>query len=36
VTNDADALDEVHLHILVMADTVADGIVEQFPLRFSH
>jgi hypothetical protein len=34
---DADiaAYDEIHLHILDMADALADGIVEQFPDRFS-
>jgi hypothetical protein len=34
---DADiaAYDEIHLHILTMADSLADGIVEQFPDRFS-
>ncbi|HEX6657962.1 MAG TPA: hypothetical protein VF065_07760 [Ilumatobacter sp.] len=33
---DVAAYDEIHLHILHMADTLADGIVEQFPLRFTH
>ncbi|HEX7167870.1 MAG TPA: hypothetical protein VF230_12890, partial [Acidimicrobiales bacterium] len=28
--------DEIHLHILHRADTLADGIVEQFPRRFTH
>ena len=34
---DADiaAYDEIHLHILAMADALADGIVAQFPDRFS-
>ena len=34
---DADiaAYDEIHLHILAMADALADGIIEQFPDRFS-
>jgi hypothetical protein len=27
--------DRIHLHILAMADTLADGIVEQFPERFT-
>jgi hypothetical protein len=35
-TTDVAEYDEVHLHILHMADTLADGIVEQFPLRFTH
>lgn len=26
--------DHIHLHILDMADALADGIVEQFPDRF--
>jgi hypothetical protein len=34
---DADiaAYEDIHLHILAMADTLADGIVEQFPDHFS-
>ena len=34
---DADiaAYDEIHLHILAMADALADGIIDQFPDRFS-
>lgn len=28
--------DRIHLHILDMADALADGIVTQFPRRFSH
>ena len=34
---DADiaAYDDIHLHILTMADALADGIVQQFPERFS-
>jgi hypothetical protein len=34
---DADiaAYDEIHLHILAMADALAHGIIEQFPQRFS-
>ena len=32
---DVTAYDEIHLHILDMADALADGIVEQFPDRFS-
>jgi hypothetical protein len=28
--------DEIHLHILHMADTLADGIVDQFPRRFTR
>ena len=28
--------DEIHLHILHMADVLSDGIVEQFPNRFTH
>jgi len=35
-TTDVAKYDEIHLHILHMADTLADGIVEQFPLRFTH
>jgi hypothetical protein len=35
-TADVAKYDEIHLHILDMADTLADGIVEQFPLRFTH
>ena len=27
--------DRIHLHILDMADTLADGIVQQFPDRFT-
>lgn len=33
---DVAAYDEIHVHILHMADTLADGIVEQFPRRFTH
>jgi hypothetical protein len=33
---DVAAYEEIHLHILHMADTLADGIVEQFPRRFTH
>jgi len=32
---DVAAYDEIHLHILAMADALADGIVQQFPERFS-
>ena len=28
--------DEIHLHILHMADALSNGIVEQFPRRFTH
>jgi hypothetical protein len=28
--------DAIHLHILDMADTLADGIIEQFPRRFTR
>jgi hypothetical protein len=28
------AYDEIHTHILVMADTLSDGIIDQFPRRF--
>ncbi len=33
---DVAAYDEIHHHILSMADTLADGIIEQFPRRFGH
>jgi hypothetical protein len=33
---DIEEYDRIHEHILVMADTLADGIVEQFPRRFSR
>ncbi|HUF48936.1 MAG TPA: hypothetical protein VMM93_14050 [Vicinamibacterales bacterium] len=32
---DVRAFDEAYRHILMMSDTLADGIVEQFPDRFS-
>lgn len=32
---DIDAYDEVHRHILRMADVLSDGIVRQFPSRFN-
>ena len=32
---DVAAYEEIHHHILGLADTLADGIVEQFPERFS-
>jgi hypothetical protein len=32
---DVAAYDRIHLHILDMADALADGIVEQFPQRFA-
>jgi hypothetical protein len=32
---DVAAYDEIHLHILAMADALADGIVAQFPDRFA-
>jgi hypothetical protein len=32
---DIAAYDEIHDHILRMADALADGIVAQFPERFS-
>jgi hypothetical protein len=32
---DVAAYDRIHLHILDMADALADGIVEQFPQRFT-
>jgi hypothetical protein len=31
---DIRAYDEIHQHILVMADTLSSGIVEQFPAKF--
>ena len=34
--NDVAAYDEIHAHILHMSDVLADGIVEQFPLRFTR
>lgn len=34
-TADVAAYDEIHLHILAMADALADGIVAQFPDRFT-
>jgi hypothetical protein len=34
-TADVAAYDRVHLHILHMADMLSEGIVEQFPARFS-
>lgn len=32
---DVKAFDEVYRHILMMADTLADGIVKQFPSKFA-
>jgi hypothetical protein len=34
-TADIAAYDQVHLHALVMADTLSNGIMAQFPARFS-
>lgn len=34
-TADIAAYDEVHRHILQMADVLSDGIVQQFPARFN-
>jgi hypothetical protein len=31
---DVRAYDEIHRHILMMADTLSSGIIEQFPRRF--
>jgi hypothetical protein len=33
---DVRAFDKVHNHILVMADALSDGIVKQFPGKFTH
>ena len=33
---DVQAFDRVYDHILMMADTLADGIVKQFPEKFSR
>ena len=32
---DITAYDEVHQHILQMADVLSDGIIKQFPSRFN-
>ena len=32
---DAKAFDEVYNHILMMADALSDGIIKQFPAKFS-
>ncbi len=29
------AYDEIHLYILAMADALADGVIDQFPDRFT-
>ena len=34
--DDVAAYDEIHLHILHMADTLADGVIDQFPRRFTR
>jgi len=33
---DVRAFDDVYNHILMMADALSDGIIKQFPDKFSH